>query len=86
MADRSAGVWRRAGRCALLVGVDLVVRERRMRAQREMLGAVHELGEEIPGLSSATRDPEANQCRDAAPVPHLARAPVRAQPRLEDAG
>ena len=37
----------------LLVGLIWWSRERRMRAQREMLGAVHELGEEIPGLASA---------------------------------
>jgi C4-dicarboxylate-specific signal transduction histidine kinase/CheY-like chemotaxis protein len=37
---------------ALLVGVGWWSRERRMRLQREMLTSVHELGEEIPGLSS----------------------------------
>ena len=37
---------------ALLAGVVWWMRERRLRAQREMLGSVHEMGEEIPGLSS----------------------------------
>jgi signal transduction histidine kinase len=37
----------------LLVSVTWWIRERRMRAQRLLLSAVHELGEEIPGLGSA---------------------------------
>jgi signal transduction histidine kinase/CheY-like chemotaxis protein len=36
----------------VLLGIGWWLRERRMKGQREMLEAVHELGEEIPGLSS----------------------------------
>jgi signal transduction histidine kinase/CheY-like chemotaxis protein len=35
-----------------LIGIGWWTRERRMRAQRQMLSSVHQLGEEIPGLSS----------------------------------
>jgi C4-dicarboxylate-specific signal transduction histidine kinase len=43
-----------AAALGVLFGVVWWIRERRMRAQRQMLSNVHQLGEEIPGLSSTT--------------------------------